>query len=145
MGENVAALVACSKNKEASRAVSWKMYDSILFEKSWNAATLLGHPYVMSAKHGLLPVNERIDEYDETLRNYSDDERREWADDVLSSLSDEYDTIVLFGGRDYVDPIIEMNDTYDVRDPYDGTSGNGVQMSIAGEIVEEELGESDEQ
>jgi hypothetical protein len=137
MVEKVAVLVACGKDKRDKRSLSWKLYESTLFEKSWAAASVIGHPYVMSAKHGLLSPDERIDPYEETLKKYTDEEKKEWGEKVLSNLSDHYEEVVLLGGRDYVEPIKEANGgEYDIRDPYKSTTGNGQQMSVAGEIVE---------
>lgn len=135
---NIACLVACSRSKRDGRNVSFGVYDSVLFEKSWGAASLVGDPFVMSAKHHLLSVNDRVDDYDETLKNYSSDEKIEWAEEVAGQLPRHYDVVVLFGGRDYVEPLKEVLDV-EVVDAYEGTSGNGKQMAVAGEIVEAEL------
>jgi len=96
---------------------------------------VVGVPYVMSAKHGLLTVDDRVEKYDETLKKYSKKEKHEWAEDVLSDLPNHYNTIVLFGGRDYVEPIKSMNEQYEIVDPFIDTSGNGQQMSVCGDIV----------
>jgi len=128
-------LVACSKGKESSRKPSWKLYDSTLFEKSWAAASLVGDPYVMSAKHGIVSVDDRLDPYDETLKTATNKEKIEWAENL--NIPSHYDTFVLFGGRDYVVPIVgTYGDEYEIVDVYEGCSGNGKQMAKAGEIVE---------
>jgi len=137
--EDTAALVACSNSKRDSRNPGWSLYDSVGFEKSWTAAMVIGHPYVMSAKHGLVDPTERLDPYDKTLKDYTWAEKVAWAEDVLAALDDGYQTIVLFGGRDYVEPIKHVAEEYTIEDPYEGTSGNGTQMSIAGDIAAEEL------
>lgn len=139
MGNTVACLVACGSSKRDGSNPSWGLYSSTLFEKSWAAASLVGQPFVMSAKHGLLTVDDRITPYNETLKNYSAEEKQAWAHEVASSLPDKYDTVVLFGGRDYVDPLIEAFNNIEVIDPYQNTSGNGRQMSVAGDIIEMEL------
>jgi hypothetical protein len=41
---------------------------------------------VLSAKHGLLHMNEVIEPYDETLNNMKVKERRNWAEGVVQSL-----------------------------------------------------------
>lgn len=135
-----AALVACSKSKREKRTVAWQLYDSILFQKSWAAATLVGEPYVMSAKHGLLAVNDRVDPYDETLRNATQSERHEWAQSL--DIPSTYETLVLFGGRDYVNPVKDVyGDNYCIVDVYADCTGNGQQMAVAGEIVDTVVGD----
>jgi len=134
MGDRM-CLVACSKGKEDSRKPSWKLYDSTLFEKSWAAASLVGDPYVMSAKHGIVSVDDRLDPYDETLKTSSNMEKIEWAKSL--DIPSHYETLVLFGGRDYVVPIKgTYGDEYNIVDVYEECSGNGKQMAKAGKIVE---------
>jgi hypothetical protein len=133
--KNVGCLVACSGSKVDGRSPAWKLYDSTLFEKSFAAAVAVGVPYVMSAKHGIVAVDDRLDPYNETLKNYSAEEKTVWAKELEMP---SFDTLVLFGGRDYVEPIKEeYGDKHKIVDAYDNCSGIGVQMGVAGDIVEE--------
>lgn len=132
---DVVCLVACSGTKLESRSPSWKLYDSTLFEKSFAAAMVVGVPYIMSAKHGIVDVDERLDDYNETLKDYTVEEKREWVESLEIPSAE---TLVLFGGRDYVKPIKnEYGGDYDIIDAYEDCSGIGVQMGVAGDIVEE--------
>jgi len=137
----IAVLVACSDGKRDGPQPSWGLYDSTLFEKSWTAAQMLGQPYVMSAKHGLVPPTQRLEKYDKTLKNATKAEKLTWAEDVWNSLPREYDAVVLLGGRDYVDPLKETYqgpfNTPEVTlyDPYEETTGNGQQMVVAGKLA----------
>ena len=134
-GTDTVCLVACSGTKLESRSPSWKLYDSTLFEKSFAAAMVVGVPYIMSAKHGIVDVDQRLDYYNETLKDYTVEEKREWAESLEMPNAE---TLVLFGGRDYVDPIKEeYGENYDIIDAYEDCSGIGVQMGVAGDIVEE--------
>lgn len=138
MANDTACLVACGSSKRDGSQPAWGLYDSTLFEKSWAAASLVGDPFVMSAKHGLLTVDDRLKRYNETLKDYTEAEKCEWAESVAKELPNHYDVVVLFGGRDYVNPLKEALDV-EVVDAYEGTSGNGKQMAVAGDIVEMEL------
>lgn len=134
--ERTAVLVSCGAAKRDNRSVAWKLYESTLFEKSMGAAMMMGEPYIMSAKHGLLNVDERIEPYNETLRNYSSDEKLSWARSL--EIPEHYDKLVLLGGKDYVEPICEVyGDEYEITLPYDDCSGNGQQMAVASEIMSE--------
>ncbi len=44
--------------------------------------------YVLSASHGLVPADEELDPYDETLNDQSADEKRSWSRRVLASLDE---------------------------------------------------------
>lgn len=133
-----AALVACGNSKRDERCPAYSLYDSVLFEKSMSAAMLLGHPYVMSSKHGLLAVDDRVDPYDDYLGNKTDAEKTQWATEVAVSLSSQYRRVFLFGGRDYVETLKNelAAEGRSVIDVYENTSGNGQQMAVAGDIVE---------
>jgi len=138
---STAVFVACSATKRDTRSPAWKLYDSTLFEKSWTAAQMLGQPYVISAKHGLVPPMKRLEPYDETLKTKSSAEANSWADGVWKTLPEQYDTVVILGGRDYVVPLKRTHDgpfstpTVTIHDPYEPTSGNGQQMAVAGELA----------
>jgi len=144
--EKVAVFVACGSNKPHDRAVSWKLYDSTLFEKSWTAAQALGHPFVMSAKHGIVPPTKRLDKYNETLKGKPKRKKISWADELWTTfINSGYEHYVLLGGRDYVDPLLETfhgpfstpdPNNATVHDPYEPTSGNGQQMAVAGELAD---------
>lgn len=136
----IACLVQCASSKRQNRDQSWALYNSVNFQKAWTAASLLGDPYVMSAKHGLVSATERLDPYDEYLGDKSADKKRAWAIDVVETLPDHYDGIVLFGGRDYVEPVkdcIDLETQYNWWfDVYADTSGNGKQMAVCDDISE---------
>lgn len=141
MSDRTAALVSCSRSKrdkDGGKRVSWAMYNSTLFEKSWAAASVMGDPFIMSAKHHLLTVDDRIFPYNKTLKDFTWEEKVEWAETVLSQLPEQYTKIVIFGGRDYVEPIIEVSER-EVVDVYKDTTGNGQQMSVAGDIIEDTI------
>lgn len=92
----------------------------------------------MSAKHGLLSVDERVDPYDETLREATDEEKIEWAESL--DVPEHYDRLVLFGGRDYVEPIDEVyGSEYEIVRPFDDCGGIGEQMAVAGDICQAAL------
>jgi hypothetical protein len=133
--ENILCLVACAASKRDERTVAYALYNSTLFEKSFGAACMLGDPYIMSAKHGILSVDDRIDSYNKTLRKCTADEKREWAESL--EIPTGYDTVVLFGGQDYINPIKDVyNDEYTFIEPYSDTTGIGEQMAVAGEIID---------
>jgi len=135
-----ASLVACGKSKVDTESVAWQLYNSTGFEKNWTAGMLCGDPYVMSAEHGLVLPQTRVEPYDTSLYDVTADERLLWGRDVVADLPNRYDTVVLFGGRKYVDPIITALDddsqSWVVYDPFVVTTGNGQQMRVADRIAD---------
>jgi hypothetical protein len=66
--------------------------------------------YIASAKYGLVHSETEIGWYDQTLSNMSDEEVEWWAEDVAGDLAhivvdDNFDAVVLIGGKDYVEPL----------------------------------------
>ena len=47
--------------------------------------------FILSAKHGLLEIDDPISPYDETLNNKKSDERKKWAGKVIQKLKTKTD------------------------------------------------------
>lgn len=80
--------LSCVKTKAESRCKARDMYISPLFTKSLELAERLDSPntYILSAKHHLLPLDKEIDPYNETLLDFSADEKKAWADIVVEQM-----------------------------------------------------------
>ena len=81
-------LIACASKKRAVPAPARDLYQSALFEKSLAYADRLRPEamFILSAKHGLLPVDRVIAPYDETLNTKGSAAIQEWAAGVLKDL-----------------------------------------------------------
>jgi len=136
---DVAVLVGCGKQKQEDKQPVWKLYTSTYFESKMSAAMVMGHPYIVSGKYGLVSVGERVQPYEETWRDYEMSVRRERAREVVQSLPSRYGEVVLLLGRVYADPIVdalaEMRPSVDVTDPFADCSGMGEQMAWCNEYV----------
>lgn len=130
--DSTAVLVSCSKTKADERCAAYRMYQSVYFEKMWTTANLIGIPYIISGKHGLLFPDDRIDPYEKNLNDASKQERMEWAEEVIADLPDQFENIVLLAPKKYRYPLeeaIEISDNeYDIYCPFESHSGNGKQM-----------------
>lgn len=69
------------------------LYISPLFRKSLAYARSLKPDkiFILSAKHGLLPLTKEIVPYDLTLNNFKAKELKEWAEGTLGQLRQEAD------------------------------------------------------
>tara|TARA_B100000767_G_scaffold269859_1_gene292448 strand:- start:1194 stop:1589 length:396 start_codon:yes stop_codon:yes gene_type:complete len=84
-------LIACVKEKKSERCMAKDMYVSSAFQSWMNYAESWGanQIYILSGKHGLLALNEFIDPYDFNLNTAKPEERKKWAKQVISKLSDK--------------------------------------------------------
>lgn len=122
-------LVSCVKTKREQPAVPKNLYTSTYFEKMSNYAEQIHDDwFILSAKHGLLdPDGEPIAPYEETLRDATKSETKEWAQTVAKQLK-ERDmlsanvTLVVHAGRDYYAELIPLieDSVADVQIPTEG-------------------------
>jgi cytoplasmic iron level regulating protein YaaA (DUF328/UPF0246 family) len=101
-------LIGCRKSKLSGTHPARELYTGDLFKKSLAyAETILKADkiFVLSALHGLIPLERKIASYDCTLNTMRAAERRAWADKVKKSLAKavslEKDTIVVLAGKKY--------------------------------------------
>lgn len=73
--------LSCVKSKRNVSCRSEEMYVSDLFKKSLQYARSLNpdHIYILSAKYGLLELDDVIDPYELTLKTMSEKDRKVWA------------------------------------------------------------------
>lgn len=83
-------LISCVSQKLPHRAKAKNLYVSTLFRLNLKYAYSLGADgiYILSAKHGLLSLEQEIDPYEQTLNNMRANEIKDWASLVLSQLND---------------------------------------------------------
>ena len=86
-------LISCVSKKLSRKSKARDLYISTLFKKNLQYAIML-HPdqiFILSAKYGLVGLDDEIEPYDLTLNTMSAQENREWAKRVLSQLSEKAD------------------------------------------------------
>lgn len=127
---NVLTLIGCGSAKQDEPAPASELYTSSYFAKKRTWGRAWGDIVILSAKYGIVQPDREIPPYDQTLKDYSDDEAAAWADDVLADLPHEYDAYVVLAGSDYVEPIRDGLEAVDgeVYFPFDATSGIGDQI-----------------
>lgn len=81
-------LIACCKRKQDHRCPASQLYQGDLFKKSLAYAQTLGPDavYILSAKHGLVSLDDLLVPYEQTLNRMPVKERRDWAQRVLDQL-----------------------------------------------------------
>ena len=105
------ALISCTKSKRGSTSPAALLYTSTLFNKSLlYAQTIARRTYILSAKHGLLNLEDTIDPYELSIKSLNRSEKIDWASRVggrLRQLVKAKDTVHLLAGREYYDPLLE--------------------------------------
>jgi len=100
------ALISCVSKKLSKPAKAGELYVSDLFKKNLAYAKLLAPNaiYILSAKHGLLGLDEEIEPYEQTLNTMKDAQVRAWAESVLVQMQGKVgaeDEVIFLVGEKY--------------------------------------------
>jgi hypothetical protein len=99
--------VSCVKSKVAGPCAARDLYTSALFKKMRTYAEQHADRwFILSAKYGLVAPRRRLTSYERTLRQATENERREWAQWVFSQMAEagllqSGTTILWLAGSDY--------------------------------------------
>jgi hypothetical protein len=100
-------LLSCVSKKLDKKAKAEEMYVSPLFKYSLGFAKMQKPDkiFILSAKYGLLSLDEEVEPYNETLITMNKTQRKEWAEKVLKKLRKETnmqeDLFVFLAGERY--------------------------------------------
>ena len=100
-------LISCASKKLQEKARAENLYISSLFKLNLEYAKSLKPDkiFILSAKYGLLDLEEEIEPYNLTLNNMKDDEIKIWAEKVLEKLKKRADLnsdeIIFLAGEKY--------------------------------------------
>lgn len=97
-------LVACSKSKSQFGQRAQTIYKGALFIKSLAVAKKQCDAVaILSARHGLLPLDKFIQPYDETLHAMRNDLRQAWAAQVADRIAELFPKhqIIYYAGSIY--------------------------------------------
>jgi hypothetical protein len=135
-------LIACSKSKSDRQTAAGALYTSALFRKSLLAAVDASDKvFVLSALHGVLPLNEQVEPYDVTLKTMGQRDRMAWGNAVAPQLAEilrARDTALLYCGKEYLAPILPKLDELGVavETPL-GTRSLGHRLQYLAQINDE--------
>lgn len=110
-------LVACVGEKLERRAPAKELYISSWFKKARRFVEDAGQPwYILSALYGLVPPDEEIDPYEQTLNKMTKRERDTWAENVQRSLDEvEITTVIFLAGVRYREGLTDYLEDRNVR------------------------------
>ena len=101
-------LISCTKGKQDYPCKASEMYlASDLFKKAYRYATKnYSAVAILSAKYGLLLPSDKIEPYNMTLKDMSNNEVKEWANKVFEQIQDkfnftEFNKVFFHAGKNY--------------------------------------------
>jgi len=119
-------LISCVSQKRKSRSKVEELYTSKLFSLNLKyAKKLKPHDiFVLSAKHGLLPLHRIIAPYNVTLNTMPVEERKMWAKKVRQQLKshcdEQHDHFIFLAGERYREYLLPYMKSYEI--PLEGLS-----------------------
>jgi hypothetical protein len=106
-------LISCVSKKRSYKSKSRDLYISLLFKNNLQYAFKLkpDQIFILSAKYGLLSLDEEIEPYDLTLNTISAKEVKDWSERVLRDLaanpSGWQDQFIFLAGAKYRKYLLE--------------------------------------
>ena len=83
------ALIGCVKSKNKGIHKACDLYNSPLFKYQLEyAKKKTNNIYILSAKYGVLKLDDKIRDYEQTLNNMSDKQIKEWSFKVYNQLTE---------------------------------------------------------
>lgn len=106
-------LISCTKKKKSFSCQAQKLYlNSTLFNYALNYCRKhYDKIYILSAKYGLVELNQKIKPYDLTLKTMKKDDRKKWAENVINKLKNKInkeDVIYFHAGKYYREYLIPL-------------------------------------
>ena len=101
-------LIACSNKKSKTKTQARYLYRGTEFMYSLSYTEEKIKPekiFILSAKYGLLDLDDEIEHYNYTLKQKSQEIKKEWAKSVFEKLKNKCDvgkdTFIILAGKDY--------------------------------------------
>lgn len=126
-------LISCVSKKLPFKSKAEELYISPLFKYNLRYAKSLSPDkiFILSAKYGLIGLDEEIETYNQTLNKMSRKEREEWAKGVLEQLKKETnlqkDEFIILAGKNYREFLITNMTSFII--PLEG-KGIGKQLQF---------------
>ena len=132
----IIALIACSEKKLPHAAQAKNLYTGQRFRLAcaWADRHGVETKFVLSAKHGLLGMEDVREPYDETLAGKSLEEVWGWAREVATALSrrigGEVDRIYILAPDEYAEPLRPFFKNVAVEYPLAGIADEASQRNF---------------
>lgn len=114
-------LISCVSKKRAVKSRAAELYTSTLFKLNLQYARKLKPDaiFILSAKHGLVALDDEIAPYDVTLNKTKADERKVWANKTIEQLrlhADlQHDHFIVLAGERYRQYLLPHLESYEIH------------------------------
>jgi hypothetical protein len=121
-------LLSCSKSKTPYKAPAQELYSaSPMFQKTLEYGKSLkpDKMYILSAKHHLVDLNQKLAPYDLTLKDFTAEEKAKWGDEVYKEMKQrginpEKNKFIFLAGNEYIKPLLKYIPESNVETPMGG-------------------------
>jgi hypothetical protein len=121
-------LLSCTKSKTSHEAPAQELYSaSPMFQKTLEYGKSLkpDKMYILSAKHHLVNLNQKLKPYDLTLKEFNKEEKEKWGEKVYQEMKSrglnlEKDTFIFLAGNEYIKPLLKYIPEKNIETPMDG-------------------------
>jgi len=106
-------LISCTKSKKNYSCQAKELYsESALFRYALAYCSQhYDRNYILSAKYGLVELDQKIEPYDKTLNTITKKEKQKWSQNVaeeLKKISNKDDIFYFHAGKDYREFLIPL-------------------------------------
>jgi hypothetical protein len=121
-------LLSCTKSKTAYPAPAQELYSaSPMFQKTLEYGKSLkpDKMYILSAKHHLVNLNQKLAPYDLTLKDFNKAEKEKWGAEVYNEMKQrginpEKNKFIFLAGSEYIKPLLKYIPEYNIENPMKG-------------------------
>lgn len=121
-------LLSCTKSKTPYEAPAQELYSaSPMFQKTLEYGKTLkpDKMFILSAKHHLVDLNQKLKPYDLTLKDFTAEEKEKWGEEVYREMKQrginpDKNKFIFLAGSEYVKPLLKYIPKSNVETPMGG-------------------------
>jgi hypothetical protein len=121
-------LLSCTKSKTPYEAPAQELYSaSPMFQKTLQYGKTLkpDKMYILSAKHHLVNLNQKLKPYDLTLKDFNKEEKEKWGEEVYKEMKQRgidpnKNKFVFLAGNEYIKPLLKYIPESNIETPMAG-------------------------
>jgi hypothetical protein len=121
-------LLSCTKSKTPYEAPAQELYSaSPMFQKTLEYGKTLkpDKMFILSAKHHLVNLNQKLKPYDLTLKDFTAEEKEKWGEEVYREMKQrginpDKNKFIFLAGSEYVKPLLKYIPESNVETPMGG-------------------------
>ena len=138
MKKELIVFISCGALKMDIPCKAEKMYQGLYFQRTLKYARKLvkenegGQIFILSAKYGVLDLDEMIEPYNVALSEQSKEYRKEWGEKVIAQLTNKNlignKKVVFLASKCYREPLLTIYNDYEIPMEHCGINSRLGQM-----------------